>query len=580
MRYRGIFVWAPATKTSSPDPDAMQTDTRRLMAVRASLALAALAGLAVANWAIFQSHEHQTGLRGRAVALAGSQRVTLERASCLIEWRTGGEELGRAAERLSGGMARLASLARLSLAEPLGAAASLEAGAAEIAARVRALSRPGGATPRARGAALSAVEGLRGVTEALSAQLERESEAAVRRLRARALGLLAATLGLLAALATFVLRPLWRSLRREVARLSRMLEDTLESMADGVLVVNRLGQVLQMNPAARAMLGAGGAAQKRPWPGRFEACKADGTPLTADDVPVLQAINAGSVVERELRIRPPGRDWVWISTRASPLRGEGGIEGAVSVLRDITERKSMEEELKRKTEELSRSNAELETFASIASHELQEPMRKIVAFGDRLQTRSSAALPPESREDLERIQRAAQRMMRLIENLLRYAKVELKPAAFERIPLDEVLDDALLDVEARLEASGGRVERGALPAVWGDRSQLEQVFANLLSNALKFRKPDVAPQVRIAARDAGDFWEIRFSDNGIGFDPKYASRLFEPFARLHPRDRFEGSGLGLAIARRIARRHGGDLLAEARPADGAEFVLRMPKGGS
>src|SRR5205823_944088 len=139
---------------------------------------------------------------------------------------------------------------------------------------------------------------------------------------------------------------------------------------------------------------------------------------------------------------------------------------------------------------------------------------------------------------LGRVQDAAERMARLIENLLRYARLGTKATEFETFPLDEALDEAILDVEARLESSGGTIERARLPRVLGDRSQLEQVFANLLSNALKFRKPETPPRVAVTVADAGAAWEVRVADNGIGFDAAAVGRLFEPFSRLHARGRY------------------------------------------
>jgi signal transduction histidine kinase len=242
-----------------------------------------------------------------------------------------------------------------------------------------------------------------------------------------------------------------------------------------------------------------------------------------------------------------------------------------------------------RAQELARSNAELEQFASVASHDLQEPLRKIRMYCERLPRRLGEGLPEEAATDMTRMQSAAERMQRLIDDLLSFARVTSKQREFESIDLNEVAHDVISDLEARIGELGARVEVGELPVVAGDRAQLSQLLQNLVSNALKFHRPEVPPLVRIQSevrtegqsRFSGDAASharclIRVEDNGIGFDPKYAERVFSAFERLHSRSDYEGTGIGLSIARKIAWRHRGEITATSSPGQGSTFTLTLP----
>lgn len=264
----------------------------------------------------------------------------------------------------------------------------------------------------------------------------------------------------------------------------------------------------------------------------------------------------------------------WISVPAPD-----GLVYAVG--RDITERQQAETVLRQTLVDLNNRNRELQDFAFIASHDLQEPLRKIRAFSDRLQQRHAAQLSPEARDYLDRSGQAAARMQTLIDDLLAYSRVAARGKPFAPVDLQALLGTVLDDLEARLESSGGRVEAGPLPTLEGDATQLRQMLQNLLANALKFRAPERAPVVRLSATatrlEGEPAWEIRVEDNGIGFEPKYADRIFGPFQRLHGRHEYEGTGIGLAIVRRIVERHRGSVRAEGRPGEGASFLLVLPE---
>lgn len=267
----------------------------------------------------------------------------------------------------------------------------------------------------------------------------------------------------------------------------------------------------------------------------------------------------------------------WMEWMSAP--SSDGLVYAVG--RDITQRLQAEATLRQTLADLNARNRELQDFAFIASHDLQEPLRKIRAFADRLQQRHAASLADEARDYLDRTSKAATRMQVLINDLLAYSRVAARGKPFTQVKLEGVFAGVVDDLEASLEASGGRIEAGPLPTIEADATQMRQLFQNLLSNALKFRSPDRPPRVKVSAeKDAGvdgPGWILRFEDNGIGFEPRHAEKVFAPFQRLHARQDYEGTGIGLAIVRRIVERHRGGIHAEGRPGEGSTFVIRLPE---
>jgi light-regulated signal transduction histidine kinase (bacteriophytochrome) len=272
----------------------------------------------------------------------------------------------------------------------------------------------------------------------------------------------------------------------------------------------------------------------------------------------------------------------------------------VLVFKDITERKRVEETLAQKAAELARSNTELEQFAFVASHDLQEPLRKIQAFGDRLKAKCDGAIASEARDYLERMQSAAARMRTLIDDLLAFSRVMRSAQPFIPVDLAAVTKEVLGDLELRIERTGAQVEVGDLPVVEADPLQMRQLLLNLISNGLKFQPPGGAPVLKIQASvvepgvtgqvgsatrgsansdqpaAVGPLCEITIQDNGIGFDEKYAEKIFAVFQRLHGRYEYEGTGVGLAVCRRITDRHHGTITARSRPGEGATFIVTLP----
>jgi signal transduction histidine kinase len=256
---------------------------------------------------------------------------------------------------------------------------------------------------------------------------------------------------------------------------------------------------------------------------------------------------------------------------------------------EITQHEQTEKQLKRYAAKLEWSNRELEDFARVASHDLQEPLRKIRAFGDRLKARYADALGNPGRDYLERMQDAANRMQALITALLTYSRVTTQAERFLPVNLGDVAHEVLSNLEARLEETDAQVEVGDLPTIEADRSQMVQLLQNLVGNALKFHRENEPPRVKVhgeavedpgrpppAGVSNGDWCRIHVQDNGIGFDEQYLDRIFVPFQRLHGRDRYEGTGIGLAICRKIVERHGGSITARSTPGDGSTFTVALP----
>jgi signal transduction histidine kinase len=231
-------------------------------------------------------------------------------------------------------------------------------------------------------------------------------------------------------------------------------------------------------------------------------------------------------------------------------------------------------------EALTQRNQELQRFVMVASHDLQEPLRKIMTFGDRVRLDGIEALTQRQRDSLERIDRSAQRMRALINGLLDYSRVSTAQSTRQPVELAKVVDDVLDDLAAAIEQCAAEIVVGPLPAVQADPLQMHQLLQNLIGNALRYRAPERRPRISVEATlvddgAGGKLCRLRVADNGIGFEPDQAERIFGLFQRLHDRDSHEGTGLGLAIVRRIAEQHQGSASASGRPGEGAEFVVTL-----
>jgi hypothetical protein len=301
-------------------------------------------------------------------------------------------------------------------------------------------------------------------------------------------------------------------------------------------------------------------------------------------------------LELEYRLRDREGNYRWFFSKTQPLmNSEGAILSWIGAGTEIQHFKDLsamlEEQVAARTEELSRlnqtlqdqaielqrSNEDLQQFAHVASHDLKEPVRKIKTFGSRLKEEFGTAMPERARYYVKKIDEATERIYSMIEGVLQYSQLdatELKPVP---VPLAEILDQIIADLEISIQEKEAHIHMEALPVIMGQPILLYQLFYNLVNNSLKFAQPGVAPQIRIGATAAGaGMTAISVSDNGIGFNQEHAEKIFKTFTRLNARETFEGTGLGLALCRKIATRHGGDITASGKVGQGATFTVTLP----
>jgi PAS domain S-box-containing protein len=277
-----------------------------------------------------------------------------------------------------------------------------------------------------------------------------------------------------------------------------------------------------------------------------------------------------------LRLGDDGRR-AWVSLSGEPIfDASGRFTGYRGVGRDITGRKEAEAELRRAHDELSRSNSELEQFAYVASHDLQEPLRMVSSYTQLLVRRYGDKLDADSREFMGYIVDGATRMKQLIEDLLAYSRVGTKGKEMRPVSLEAPLRRAITNVRGSVEEAGAAITYDPLPEVKGDEMQLAQLFQNLLGNALKFRSASV-PRIHVSSKEQENEWEVTVADNGIGIEPQYFERIFMVFQRLHNKDEYPGTGIGLAICKKVIERHGGHMRVSSAPGEGSSFHFTLPK---
>ena len=387
----------------------------------------------------------------------------------------------------------------------------------------------------------------------------------------------------------FILRDIAERRRAEdaLAMERNLLRSIMDTIPDFIFVKDPQGRYLRVNAAYAQHLGLSKAE---------EAIGRSG----AEFYPAQLAQNYGkddrTVVEtgtpqldkEEPSLTRDGRE-IWVETTKVPLRDQtGNLLGLVVVSSDITQRREKDERLRHFAQALQRSNDELQNFASVASHDLQEPLRKIQAFGDRLRSRSNG-LSENERDYVSRMMDAAGRMQTLIQDLLKLSRVTTRALPFESCDLNEIVRGVLRDLEVKISATGARVTVGDLPMIEGDLTQLRQLLQNLIANAIKFQRPGAQPQVWVTARTygnwnselpeiprGGELCEIKVQDNGIGFDAQFAEQIFSPFKRLHTRAEYDGRGIGLSGCRKITDRHHGRIVAQSSEGQGATFIVTLP----
>jgi PAS domain S-box-containing protein len=269
---------------------------------------------------------------------------------------------------------------------------------------------------------------------------------------------------------------------------------------------------------------------------------------------------------------------VWVDLSVALACDASGVpQYEIALFDDITERKKAEAALREAHEELKRSNAELEQFAYVASHDLQEPLRMVSSYTQLLMRRYGDKLDGDAKEFTAFIVDGATRMKQLIEDLLAYSRVGTRDKNFKPVDAGSSLMRALTNLRAAIQDSGATVTQDTLPTIPCDEVQLAQLFQNLIGNALKFRQPDAAPAVHVGTADHGMEWEFTVRDNGIGIEPQYFERIFMVFQRLHNKGEYPGTGIGLAIVKKVVERHGGRIWVQSQPGAGTTFHFTMPK---
>jgi signal transduction histidine kinase len=387
-----------------------------------------------------------------------------------------------------------------------------------------------------------------------------------------------------------------RELARSQAALqehSRVLDAILESIGDGVVVVDGSGHFTIINAAARNLLGdrlgepaTSQSARTQPFQGQwpcnrrpFQSDKV--TPWPPDQLPLARAMRGEAVDAEEMFVRLPKRtanspEGTWILATARPVKdAQGRSHGAVMVFGDITSRKQAEEELARRNTELARSNSDLEQFAYVASHDLQEPLRMVASFTQLLGRRYRGKLDSQADEFIQYAIDGATRMQRLLNDLLAYSRVTTHGRPFERAEADGALDQALANLRLQIEESGAIITREPLPRVLADPTQLVQLFQNLIANAIKFRSAN-PPRIHVRADVEAGQPRFAVRDNGIGIGAEHHKRIFQIFRRLHDSKLYPGSGIGLAIANKIVERSGGRIWVEPAPGQGSIFFFTLP----
>ncbi len=365
---------------------------------------------------------------------------------------------------------------------------------------------------------------------------------------------------------------------RESEERIRML---LDSTAEGIYGVDREARCTFCNRAALKMLGYGSEAEVlgKNMHQLAHHSQADGSPLPMEECTLLATLRDGNDVfaEDQLLWRADGASFP-ADMASFPARRGAAIDGAVVSFHDISERKQAQQALAQKTEDLARSNAELEQFAYVASHDLQEPLRMVSSYTQLLARRYQGKLDQDADEFIAYAVDGASRMQRLINDLLAFSRVGTRGKPFEETDCNAVLKDVLDNLQLSIAESGAVVTSDELPTLMADATQLTQLFQNLLSNAIKFHG-EQPPQIHVGVRRQDGVWIFSVRDNGIGIAPEFFERIFVIFQRLHSRDEYSGTGIGLAVCKRIVERHGGRIWLESEPGKGATFSFTLPADG-
>lgn len=367
----------------------------------------------------------------------------------------------------------------------------------------------------------------------------------------------------------------------------------VDNLGEGVVLLDADGWIIASNPRARAILGldvdemTGRTFFDPEWP----SVHADGTPWPIEEHPATIARTSGrAVTDMVMGITHSSGARKWLYVNAQPFHGaSGGVEGAVISFADITERKrdedeiralneSLERRVRERTADLEATNRDLEAFSYSVSHDLRAPLRAIEAFGQILLADHADRLDAEGIRVLRVVLRNAKHMGTLIDDLLAFSRVGRKALERREVNMERLVRSVVQELRTAEPGRDTAFRIGPLCAVLGDQALLRHVWTNLLGNAVKFTRPVEHPEVEIRCERVDSECRYTVTDNGVGFDSRYADRLFQPFQRLHQASEFEGTGIGLAIVARIVQRHGGRVWAEGATGKGAVFGFSTPQG--
>ena len=366
--------------------------------------------------------------------------------------------------------------------------------------------------------------------------------------------------------------------RKQAKRALRESEErfrqTFELAGSGIAHVGLDGRFLRVNRALCRILGYNAAELLARTV--KDISHPDDRDVTDSDRGRLHTGAADSVHFEKRYLRKDGTA-VWADLTVAAARdAEGRPQYEIAIFDDISERKAAERRLQAAHDELARSNAELEQFAYVASHDLQEPLRMVASYTQLLGKRYGERLEGDAKEFMAYIVDGAARMKQLIEDLLAYSRVGTRGREFKPVKLESVVARARTNLRASIEESGAQLTHGPLPEVEADEMQLVQLMQNLVGNAIKFRG-ESAPRIHVSSIEKENEWEIAVRDNGIGIEPQYFERIFMVFQRLHDKGQFPGTGIGLAICKKVVDRHGGRIWVESAPGQGCCFKFTLPK---
>lgn len=359
---------------------------------------------------------------------------------------------------------------------------------------------------------------------------------------------------------------------------SPLFDLVLESISEGLIVVDRSGKSIVFNSAAEQILGAAPIrGEEIEWSVKYPTyLPHDSSPCPSEELPLGRALHGETVKDKHLRVRRVDGSVRDISCNEHPLVDRNSeMKGGVLVFRDITDEVLIHQKLEESVSALRLSNKDLEQFASVAAHDLQEPLRSVSnyleLFLEVVPTTDETAL-----RYVSKIRAALKRMQALINALLNYARIESRARPFQPVDCKVVVETCLENLRSAIKGKGANVTVGELPVVLGDETQIGQLFENLISNAIKFSKDQ--PEITISSESKGRLCEFRVTDNGIGIQPRFHERIFLIFQKLHAAGKYEGTGIGLSICKRIVARHGGDIRVESDNELGSTFIFSLRCG--